>query len=117
MNERRLRPLPPRPIFYRHIARNFTYGASLIGGSLLLGMAGYHWLAHFSWLDAMENSAMLLGGMGPVGEVTTVAGKLFATVYALYAGLAFIVTAGIVMAPVARRFLHRFHLELDASGS
>jgi hypothetical protein len=53
---------------------------------------------------------MLLGGMGPVGELKTNAGKIFAGCYALYAGLVFIISAGIVLAPVLHRLMHRFHL-------
>jgi hypothetical protein len=52
---------------------------------------------------------MLLGGMGPVNMPQTVAGKLFAGLYALYAGLAFIVTAAILLTPILHRLLHMFH--------
>jgi len=52
---------------------------------------------------------MLLGGMGPVNSPVTAAGKLFAGLYALYAGLVFLVTAGLVFAPLVHRLMHRFH--------
>jgi hypothetical protein len=78
--------------------------------SLALGMAGYMGFERMSWQDAFVNSAMLLGGMGPVGELKTNAGKIFAGCYALYAGLVFIISAGIVLAPVLHRLMHRFHL-------
>lgn len=78
--------------------------------SLLAGMAGYHHFEHMAWLDAFLNSAMLLGGMGPVKtEGLSEAGKLFAGIYALYAGLAFIAVMGIMLAPVVHRVLHLFH--------
>jgi hypothetical protein len=73
-------------------------------------MAGYHWLEGLCWLDAYVNAAMILGGMGPVAEPHTAAGKLFAGTYALFAGIIFLVVAGVVFAPVAHRTLHRFHL-------
>jgi len=85
----------------------------LVAFSLLLGMAGYHCFEGLSWLDAFLNAAMLLGGMGPVAEIKTSAGKLFAGCYALYSGLVIITAAGVLAAPLFHRFLHRFHLETD----
>lgn len=77
--------------------------------SLVLGMAGYEYFEQLPWPDAFLNSAMLLGGMGPVDAPKTEGGKLFAGAYALYAGLVFLVAAGLVIAPVVHRILHRFH--------
>ena len=77
--------------------------------SLALGMLGYAAFEHLSWIDGFLNAAMLLGGMGPVNIPQTTAGKLFAGLYALYAGLVFIVTAALVFTPVLHRLLHRFH--------
>lgn len=79
--------------------------------SLLIGMVGYHLLAPMSWVDAFVNSAMLLGGMGPVNPLDNDAAKMFAGAYALYCGLVFIVTAGLLIGPLARHLLHKFHLE------
>ena len=72
-------------------------------------MVGYHTLEHLSWIDAFLNAAMLLGGMGPVDPPHSFAGKLFAGLYALYAGLMFIITAGLLIAPLLHRLMHRFH--------
>ena len=81
----------------------------LLLGSLALGMAGYMYFEHLPWRDAFLNAAMLLGGMGPVDPPKSDGGKLFAGLYALYAGLLILVTAGVVLAPVLHRLLHRFH--------
>ena len=89
--------------------------AGFIGVSLLAGMVGYVWLAGMTWVDAFLNAAMLLGGMGPVGELPSDAAKIFAGVYALYAGLVFIVSAGVLIAPVVHRVLHRLHAEKGPS--
>jgi hypothetical protein len=53
---------------------------------------------------------MLLGGMGPVGDLPSDSAKIFAGVYALYAGLVFIASATILIAPVAHRVLHKLHV-------
>ena len=83
---------------------------ALIGVSLLVGIIGYAHYEHMTWLDAFLNSAMLLGGMGPVKTAgLSEAGKFFAGVYALYAGLVFIAVMSIILAPVIHRVLHRFH--------
>jgi hypothetical protein len=87
--------------------------AGFVTFSLFMGMIGYRIFEKFSWVDAFVNAAMLMGGMGPVGELHTNAGKIFAGVYAMYCGLMFIIAVGFLVAPVFHRFLHRFHLEMD----
>jgi hypothetical protein len=74
-------------------------------------MAGYEYFEHLEWRDAFLNAAMLMGGMGPVDAPRTPGGKLFAGVYALYAGLGFLVAAGLMFTPVVHRVLHKFHWE------
>lgn len=113
--EHRSQPLLPRALFLKRLLRSTLLGTGLIGASLLVGMLGYHGLEQLSWLDAFLNSAMLLGGMGPVDAPHSSAGKIFAGVYALYCGLMVIVIVGIVFAPVVHRFMHKFHLEKGAT--
>jgi len=79
--------------------------------SIALGMAGYIGFEGLPWSDAFLNTTMLLGGMGPVNPPQTEGGKLFAGLFALYAGLVFIVAAALLFAPVMHRLLHRFHWE------
>jgi hypothetical protein len=88
-----------------------VFVATVVVFSLLVGMAGYVWLANMTWVNAFLNACMLLGGMGPVGDLPNDASKIFAGLYALYSGLVFIVSAGILIAPIAHRVLHKLHLE------
>jgi hypothetical protein len=81
--------------------------------SLAIGMAGYKWTESLDWLDSFLNASMILSGMGPVNVPQTVAGKLFAGVYALYSGFAVLAIAAVMFAPVIHRVLHRFHIEED----
>ena len=97
----------------RHLSQQARYAASLVVVSLGMGIAGYHWVAGLAWVDAFQNSAMLLGGMGPVGEVANSAGKIFAGLFALYAGLVFLAVTALVLTPVFHHALHRFHWEAD----
>lgn len=110
--ERRSEPLLPwRPFLLRRVARTAATAAAVIAVSLVLGMLGYRLTEGMGWLDAFLNASMILGGMGPVDTLHTVAGKLFAGVYALYSGLVLVGTAGLLLAPFVHRLLHRFHLE------
>jgi hypothetical protein len=101
----------PRHRFLMRLAHSGVVALALIALSLLIGMGGYHALEGLGWIDAFLNASMLLGGMGPVDAPKTFGGKLFAGLYALYCGLAVIAIAGVVLAPVAHRVLHKFHME------
>jgi hypothetical protein len=102
--------IPPDQFAIR-LAHSGIIALALIAVSLFIGMVGYHTLEHLSWIDAFLNASMLLGGMGPVNTPATYGGKLFAGLYALYCGLAVIFIAGVILAPVAHRILHKFHME------
>ena len=108
------RPIPPQR-FLRRLVNHASVVAALILGSLLIGMAGYEYYEHLAWRDAFLNAAMLLGGMGPVDPPQSNGGKIFAGLYALYAGLVFLAVAGLTLAPFAHRLLHRFHWDTDAN--
>ncbi len=105
---RRQRPLE-RAEFAVRLLGHIALVALLLVVSLAIGMAGYMSFEGLGLLDALLNSAMLLGGMGPVDPPVTPGGKVFASLYALYAGLVFIVTAALMLAPVLHRVLHLFH--------
>jgi hypothetical protein len=111
MYEHRTEHLLSRAKYLRRLSRHAAASLGLVAGSLSIGIMGYHFLEHLPWIDALLNASMILGGMGPVDPVKTVAGKLFASGYALYSGLIVLVAAGIIFAPVFHRFLHRFHIE------
>jgi hypothetical protein len=111
--ERKGEPVVSREVFLRRLGRNATVALSVIGASLVVGIIGYRTLEGMEWIDAFLESAMLLGGMGPIHAPATVAGKLFAGVYALYSGILVIATAGIILAPIFHRVLHSLHLEDD----
>lgn len=100
-----------RDRFTARLVVHFVLAQGLVAVSLGIGIAGYAGFEHLSLLDALLNSAMLLGGMGPVNPPVTAAGKIFASAYALYAGLVFIVTAAVLFTPVLHRLMHRFHFD------
>ena len=106
------KPLLSRAEFFMRLAKSVGIGLSITLAALGIGMIGYHHFEHMSWTDAFANAAMILSGMGPLTSLQSDAGKLFAGIYAMFSGLAFIVILGVVFAPVVHRFLHKFHLEL-----
>jgi hypothetical protein len=101
----------PRRQFALRLVRHAGVVFVLLAVSLAVGMTGYRLVAGMTWIDAFLNSAMLMGGMGPVGDLPNDAAKLFAGCYALYAGLVFIVSLSVVIAPIIHRVLHRLHAE------
>jgi hypothetical protein len=111
MFEQRRQAVLSRRLFYARLARSFAMGVAIIFGAMMIGMAGYHYFENMPWLDAFVNAAMILSGMGPLGPLQTKGGKLFAGCYALFSGLVFVTTIGVIFAPVFHRFMHKFHLE------
>ena len=109
MYEQKSEPPLMRKFFARRMCQHALIAIGLVAFSIALGMAGYCGIEHLSPLDGFLNTAMLLGGMGPVNPPVTSAGKLFAGFFALYAGLVFIVTAALLFTPLLHRLMHHFH--------
>jgi hypothetical protein len=101
--------LSPREFFIRMLQHG-GWALLLLGISLTVGVLGFHFFSNQIWIDALLNSAMLLGGMGPIGDMGPTTGKLFATFFAIYSGLVFIAASGILFTPVFHRVIHKFHL-------
>ena len=77
---------------------------------LFIGVLGYHWTAHFSWIDATVEAAMILSGMGPVNPLLTNGAKLFASLYALFSGLVFVLAMGVVLSPLVYSLMKQLRL-------
>ena len=116
MYERRQQPLASHRHFMRRLFLHGGVAFLLLALSLGIGVLGYQHFEHLPWLDGFLNSAMLLGGMGPVNAPVTAPGKLFAGLYALYAGLVFLIVVGLVFTPIVHRFMHRFHIDEEQAG-
>lgn len=113
--EHRRQPLLSRRAFAKRLALSCSVAAGLTAVSLLVGMVGYRHFEQMAWIDAFANAAMILSGMGPLTELHSYGGKLFAGFYALYSGLALILATGLIFGPVVHRLLHRFHIDADES--
>ena len=100
----------------RHL-HSLAIAACILLPALGLGVLGYHFFGQLHWIDALVNASMILTGMGPVDPIRSVGGKLFASCYALFSGIVFITTSGVLLSPVVHRVLHRFHLEIDPERS
>jgi hypothetical protein len=107
--------LLPRALFLRRLLEHGFVALLLLIASLAIGVLGYRITEGLAWIDALLNASMILGGMGPVNVMQSAAGKLFASAYALYSGMAFLATASILVAPLAHRLLHSLHLEEEAT--
>jgi hypothetical protein len=113
--EQRHDPLLPPYLFLLRVARWTALAGIILLGSLAVRVWGYHYFEGLSWLDSLLNASMIAGGMGPVDPIKTTGGKLFASFYALYSGMAIISAAGVLFAPIFHRFMHGFHLDADDS--
>ena len=109
--EHRSEPLLPFRAFIGRLLRHGGYAVIIAALTLGVGTSGYHFFVGLPWLDSLLNASMILGGMGPVDPITTTGGKWFASIYALFSGLVFIVVVGVLLAPVFHRVLHRLNLE------
>ena len=109
-------PLPPRPVFLRRAARHAVLPLLFILVALGIGIVGYHLCGGLGWLDALVNASMILAGMGPVDPIVSVRGKLFASFYALFSGVAFLTTVAVLISPLVHRLMHRFHVEVAEPG-
>jgi len=110
--ERRHEPLAPREHYRRRLLTSSLLAGGVIAVSLAIGVLGYHYFGGIeSWVDCLYSASMILGGMGPVAELRTTGGKLFASIYALYSGVALLTSVGVLIAPALHRALHRFHIE------
>ena len=113
--ERRREPLAPRGRYQQRRLRASLLAGGVIAASLAMGVFGYHYFGGIeSWVDCLYSASMILGGMGPVAELKTTGGKLFASFYALYSGVALLTSVGVLIAPALHRALHRFHIETGA---
>ncbi len=111
MFENKNQPLAAKKVFMNRLMKmaSIAFLATMV--CLLIGIIGYHYIAHLIWIDSIHNASMILSGMGPVAQIDNVAGKLFSSFYALFSGVAFITNISIFLAPVVHRFLHKIHVE------
>ncbi len=112
--EHRRDKLAPVRVYRRRLLHSGAVALGIIAFSLAIGVVGYRVFGGLEgWVDCLYNASMILGGMGPVDELKTNAGKVFASLYALYSGVILIASVGVLISPVLHRMLHRFHIEAD----
>ncbi len=107
-----IKTLPQKKHFINAVAKSFLLAIVIIGFSLLIGVLGYCYFYDLGWVDGLLNASMILTGMGPIDAAPNDGAKIFASFYALYSGVAFLTSVGVLFAPVLHRFLHRFHLDV-----
>jgi hypothetical protein len=115
MYESKNEPLAPKEVYYKRLWKNFFFAALILSVSIIIGIIGYKLtVPEFDYYDSLLNASMILSGMGPIIDpkiVLTNGAKVFASIYALFSGVTFISTIGILSAPIAHRFFHRLNLD------
>ena len=110
--EHKSQPLAPGKVYVKRLYKNSLLAFLALVICLLIGIAGYMFLGPMPLIDAVHNASMILSGMGPVlDKPLTTAGKIFSSFYALFSGVAFISTIGLLIAPVVHRFFHKLHVD------
>lgn len=107
------KPLISEKVYRTRIAKSVLFSMILLFLSLGIGVLGYHFLCKLNWIDALLNSSMILTGMGPVNVIVSDTGKIFASIYALFSGIAFLTIFAVFFSPIFHNFLHRFHLDVE----
>mgnify|MGYP000850388321 CR=1 FL=1 len=103
--------LASRSVFAARLWGNGLWALAIVAAALGVGIAGYMFHGNMGLAQAFANAAMILSGMGPLDKLETPAGFVFEGIYALVCGLLFFAVAGLILAPMLHRLLHRFHLE------
>ncbi len=109
----KIKKLPHRTHFYNAVLRGVIIAGGILTFSLAIGIAGYCYFFDLGFYDSLLNASMILGGMGPVDIAHTNGAKVFASLYALYSGVAFLSSLAVISGPILHRFLHRFHLDVE----
>lgn len=113
--ENKRNKLAPLHVYYQRILKTFLFALLLLGICLGIGIAGYMLVVHLGFYDALYNASMILSGMGPLDNPgITNGGKVFASAYAIFSGVAFISIFGLLITPIAHRFFHKLHVEDDS---
>ena len=110
MTKKKLVPLKE---FRKRLIKSSLLAISMLFISLLIGVFGYMTFFELSWVDGLYNASMILTGMGPVNSAPDNSAKIFASFYAIYSGIAFLTSVGVLLAPILHRFLHKFHLDVE----
>lgn len=104
-------PLLPKRAFFARLLRSGALTLALLLFALGVGVFGYRALGGLAWLDALVNASMILSGMGVVDHIKTDSGKWFESIYALFSGIAFMTSVGVLLAPALHRLIHKLHAE------
>ena len=113
MFERYDDPLLTHSEFFIRMLRCVLLAMVLLVLTLLLGTIMFHNIEPFSWIDAFFSSVLILTGIGMEKTLSTPAGKLSTSFYALFSTMIFYVILGIVFTPLLHRLLHHFHFKED----
>lgn len=111
MYESRTEGLLPAAHFRRRLALHALYAVLLVAGTVLVGAAGHRFFGGHDWHDALMNAAFIIGGLGTYNLPESLTGKVFFALYGFFVGLVVMATLGIILAPIAHRIMHKFHLD------
>lgn len=113
MVSNKIKKLPHRKHFFNKLFKSILVGMAVVLFSIVIGMVGYHYYFDLGWVDSLYNASMILTGMGPVDRAPSDSGKIFASLYAIYSGVAFLTSVAVIISPLVHRFLHKFKIDVE----
>jgi len=111
MYETKNTPLAHKSVYYKRLLKSFLISFSFVLISLGIGIVGYYFIAELSLVDSLLNASMILTGMGPVNVMPNNASKIFASVYSIYSGVAFLSSIAVFISLALHRIMHKLHIE------
>ncbi|MFC0282093.1 hypothetical protein ACFFJB_01875 [Camelimonas abortus] len=111
MYERRSEPLLSAPRFAWRMTVHLLLTLVLLALSVLAGAAGFALVEGHDVENAVLSALQVLAGLGLTEAPASRGGRIFTALFALYANLFFVATAGLILAPLAHRLLHNLHLD------
>lgn len=113
MYESKDEALLSKTAFMRRLLMHVLAAIGLVIVVMLLGVVGHMVFEEISLHDALLNTASVLGGIGLFTVPNTPLGKIFISLYGFVTDLFFVASIGVILAPVAHRIIHKFHLDIE----
>lgn len=113
MYEKTSESLISRGLFIKRIASHSAFVVAIMALSVLVGVIGFIALENKELEDAILHASYMLSGFGVIETPTSIAGKIFAGVFGLYASIFFLAAFSIMASPIVHRMLHKLHLDTD----
>lgn len=96
--------------FILRLVRFYFIATALLVLSLIPGVIGFIWIGELDSQKAFINSISMLGTLSPPYVLQAQNGQIFTAIYGLFSQTVFLLSLGLLVAPVIHRVFHKFHI-------